>query len=292
MQNQFTVSTDKKEKIKLESGIVEASWVSPVAYGGFEAKFLVKTVFVAEGSNIEVKGKSSKGKAPETVKGKVFNNSFKGSLLVPEKVSPDADIWFEAKLPKHGLKMESNVIPARPSISVKKLCWDRKEVARHDIVTLTCQFEDGVLDGEEAVFIMYEHNPDSCDSKLVTIPAVIKGNKAEIAWEFDYTGDTANIPTDAEKQAVDKKYVNPQYYFVVSVNGVRAGEKRESGLLKFREKLHLQLFDAYGILMKNEKYRVRFADGSTKNYTTDSDGYISDASIPPGKLFVEYVRPS
>jgi len=286
MNSTFTVSTDKKEKIKLESGIIEASWVSPVAYGGFEAKFTVKTVFVAEGSTIEVKGKSSNGKAPDTVKGKVFNNSFKGSLLIPEKVAPGADIWFEAKLPKHGLKMESNVIPARPSIGVKKLCWDRKEVARHDIVTLTCQFEYGVLDGEESLFIIYEHNPDSCDSKLITIPAVVKGNKAEISWEFDYTGDTANIPTDAEKRAVGKKYFNPAYYFVVAVNGVRAGEARESGLLTFLDTSDITVKHGNTKPDKDSQYTITTADGKTTDRKLDDKSQIHLKDIPPGPFTI------
>lgn len=286
MPHQFTVSTDKKEKIKLESGIIEASWVPPIAYGGFEANFTVKTVFVAEGSTIEIKGRSTKGKAPDTVKGKIFNNSFKGSLLIPEKVAPDAEIWFEAKLPKHGLSMESNTIPARPIIGVKKLCWDRKEVIRNDIVTLTCQFDDGVLDGEEALLVIYEYNPDSCDIKLVSIPAVIIGSKAEIKWEFDYPVDTALIPTNAEKQKNGKKYVNPAYYFVVSVNGQRAGVNRESGLLTFRDGITITVQHGNIATRDDQAYTITFADGSTIVKKADNNNKITIDKAPPGEFTI------
>jgi len=285
MQNEFVVSTDKKEKIKLESGIISASWISPIAYGGFEANFEVKTVFVAEGSTIEVKGKSSKGKAPDTVKGKVFNNTFKGTLLIPEKVSPDADIWFEAKLPKHGLKMESNIISARPSIGVKKLCWDRTVVTRSEIVKLTCKFDSGVRDGEEVQFVIYEHNPDSCDFKVISIPAVVKGDTAEIQWEFLYIGNTEDIPTQKEKKAIGKSYVNPQYYFVVAANGIRAGVNRESGLLKFKENLEIVMKDSEGILADIE-LKIVFADGSDQTKKTDADGILRIEKVPPGKVAI------
>jgi hypothetical protein len=62
---------------------------------------------VGEGATIEIKGKSSKGKAPDSIKGTIHGNYFAGSLPIPEKVDPAAEIWFEAKLSKHGLKMES-----------------------------------------------------------------------------------------------------------------------------------------------------------------------------------------
>lgn len=290
MQGEYTVSTDKKEKIKLDSAIIQASWIAPIAYGGFEAAFEVTTVFVAEGSKIELKGRSSKGKAPDTVKGQVFSNTFKGTMLIPEKVSAGADIWFEANLPKHGLKMESNAIPARPTISVKKLCWDRNEVARNEIVTLTCQFEDGVTDGDEVQFIIYEHNPDTCDLKVVTIPGSVKSGKAEIQWEFTYTGATADIPTHEEKKAVNKKYVNPQYYFVVAAHGVRAGEKRESGLLKFKDWTEFALIDELEKGVADVKGTITFADNSEKEFTLDASGVHKTEKIPPGALYVKFAE--
>jgi hypothetical protein len=50
-------------------------------------------------------------------------------------------IYFEAKLPKHGLKMESNLIPVKPKVLVKKMGWDKKEVRRGDEVKI--RFADG-----------------------------------------------------------------------------------------------------------------------------------------------------
>jgi hypothetical protein len=69
MDGEYTVSTDKKEKIKLDSRTISADWLSSIARGGAEAELRVRTVFVAEGSSIEIKGRSSEGKAPDSIKG-------------------------------------------------------------------------------------------------------------------------------------------------------------------------------------------------------------------------------
>lgn len=286
MNSTFSVLTDKAEIVKLESRIMSALWVSPVAYGGFEALFKVTTVFVADGSTIVIKGRSSKGKAPGKITGKIIRNCFKGSLLIPEKVSPGAAIWFEAKLPKHGLKMESNAIAARPAIGVKKLCWDRNVVSRNDIVTLTVDFEEGVLDGEEAVFAIYEHDPDACDVRVVSIPAEVKGKRAEIKWLFDYHDDTASIPAGAELSSVKKTYVNPQYYFVVEANGVRAGEKRESGLMVFKDSITITVQHGNSTLVEDQEYTISLADGSEVKKKADTNRQILITTASPGPFSI------
>ncbi|MGB7569966.1 MAG: hypothetical protein WBM07_19030 [Chitinivibrionales bacterium] len=290
MDGQYTVSTDKKEKIKLDSRIIRADWLSGIAYGGAYAKLEVKTVFVAEGSTIEIKGISSQGKAPDKISGKVFNNTFAGELLIPEKIKPGADIWFEAKLPKHGLTMESGTsIPTRPPIVATKIAWDRAEVHREDIVTMQVEFQD-IPDHADASVIVYEHNPNSYDMRVVSIPVEIMGSAINLQWQFMYPDSTALIPTETELKKVNKHYCPPQYYFMVTVDGTRIGENRESGLLAFREKLNLQLFDAWGVPVNKGDFILKFADGTQKKYTSDESGFIKNDTIPPGKFFVEYVK--
>jgi hypothetical protein len=179
MDGTFNVTTDKKEKIKLDSAIVHADWLSPAAHGGSDAELEVKTVFVSEGSSIEIKGTSSKGKAPGTIKGKVFNNKFVGNLPIPEKVEYGAQIGFEVKLPKHGLKMDSfSTIPGAPPIKVSKMCWDKAEVRRGDIVKCTTQFVNP-LPGAKATVIIYEYSPEGHHDKYCFFPTEIQNDKVE-----------------------------------------------------------------------------------------------------------------
>lgn len=289
MDGEYTVATDKKEKIKLESRIVSADWLSSFARGGAEAELRVKTVFVAEGSAIEIIGHSTKGKAPGTIKGKIFNDEFIGKLLIPEKVSVDAEIWFEAKLPKHGLKEESGTsIPARPPILASKICWDKDTVKRGDLVKVTCQFESGVQDGEDAIFVIYEHNPNSYDFKVTSFQTTIKNNKAEATWLFNYQDDTAQIPTHVELQPSNKSYHNPDFFFVVVVDGVRIGEGRESGLMKFQDFLDFNLFDHHDILLRDHDVEIQFANGSKIHSRSDAQGHVHVESLGPGPTKIHY----
>ena len=286
MEGEYTVSTDKKEKIKLDSRIIAANWLSWIAHGGAEAELRVKTAFVADGSTIEIKGYSSMGKAPDAIQGRIYGDEFIGNLLIPEKVKAGADIWFEAKLPKHGLKMESGTtIPAKPPILASEICWDREEVHREDEVLLTCQFESGVVDGEDAVFIIYEHNPNSYDFKVTSFQTLIKNNKAEAKWLFDYHEDTAQIATHKELQPVGKSYINPQYYFMVVVDGMKIGEKRESGLLKFLDWIRIELKDHYGKPIPNEKFTLILSDNSRRNGQLNAEGFAIEEDIPPGVYY-------
>jgi hypothetical protein len=288
MDGIFNVTTDKKEKIKLDSAIVHADWLSKAAHGGSDAELEVKTVFVAEGSSIEIKGTSSKGKAPGTIKGKVFNDKFLGNLPIPEKVEYGAQIGFEVKLPKHGLKMDSlSTIPGAPPIKVSKMCWDKTEVRRGDIVKLTTQFVNPLPDAKASV-IIYEYSPDGHHDKVHSFPATIDKDKLELLWEFDYKPDTAQIPTEVERQKYQKHYVPVEFFFVAVVDGVRIGTGQESGKLKFKDSIELKYTEFDGTPVPNVKYKVTLADGSVMEGKMSAEGTASLDSLVVGKFTVEY----
>ena len=288
MEGEYNVSTDTEETIELPSEIVAADWLTPVARGGTETPFIVRTSNVAEGSAIEIKGISSTGKAPGKIRGTIYNNEFRGRLLIPEKVRENAEIWFEAKLPRHGLKMESGIaIPAKPAITASAIGWDKKEVRRGDSVLMSCRFESGVVDGQDAVFVIYEHNPNTCDFRVTSFSTFIKGNKAESLWWFDYQDDTNQIATKTELDPHGKNYVPPQYYFMVVVDGVKVGENRESGLLVFKDFIEINLGIESGFAVADKTVTVTFADGSIKDEKLDDKGYAKISDTPPGPYTVE-----
>jgi len=194
----YTKPSDTANKIQLESHLIYAIWTVGLAHAGQEAKLEVRTSFVGNGAKIKITCRTEAGKKLDKVEGTIFNNRYTGKVLIPDNCKPDDMIYFEAELPKHGLKQQSNSIPVRPVIKVSKMQWDRQEVNRKDAVTLTCQFQSGVQDDDEATVLIYEHNPNSSDIKVVSIPTVIKDNKIEMLWEFDYQDDTILIATDTE----------------------------------------------------------------------------------------------
>jgi hypothetical protein len=279
----FTKPTDTAHKVQLQSHLIYSLWTYKRAHAGQDTGLEVKTSLVGNGAKIKITCKNESGKKLEKTEGVIFNNKFDGKILIPDKVKPGDMIFFEVELPKHGLKGESNSIPACPAIKVTKLQWDRKEVKRKDVVTLTCQFQSGVEDDDEATVIIYEHNPNSCDLKVVSIPTVIKGNKIEMLWEFDYQDDTTQIPTDEEMKPFRKNYVNPQFYFVVVVDGVHIGDNQESGMLKFKDKTDIKLVAWPDHPLVNTDFTLALPDGTQISGRTDSEGGAMVENIPPGK---------
>ncbi|NLD94598.1 MAG: hypothetical protein GX639_18230 [Fibrobacter sp.] len=285
MSNEFQAPTDKKNKIKVESEIVIAQFQCNAAVANNEVPVYVKTVFVGDGASIEIKGKSSEGKAPGTIKGEVRNNCFYGKLLIPEKVKDGAEIWFEAKLPKHGCKLDSEKIPARPIIEMSRMEWDRTIVHRGEIAKATIEFADGVTDGTKATMSIYEYSPEGYHTKVLRQPMIVENSKLELNWVFDYK-DVDKIPTQAELEPKGRTYAPPKFFFVVDINGVRVGEDQMGGLLEFRDKLKFQVLDECGVPIKDKEYVLSLPDGTTKQGNLDNDGMISETDLPPGKIFV------
>src|SRR5512133_1662730 len=235
MSNEFLAPVDKANKFKVESFIVTADWTVNAAAAGNLVPFEIRTSMVGNGSPIEVKGKSSKGKAPDTVKGKVYNNFFTGKLQISEKVDLNAEVWFEAKLPKHSLTKESSAIPVKPKIVISRFAWDKTIVHRGDAVTCTVEIESGVEDDTDAAIRIMEYDQDGNHDLILKINTVVENQKIEATWDFNYYKNVNNIPTQAELEPVGKSYVPPKYFFVLDVNGIRVGEGQECGLLEFRD---------------------------------------------------------
>jgi hypothetical protein len=281
----YTKPSDATHKIQLESHLIYAIWSHPRAHAGQEVPLEVKTSLVGNGAAIKITCKSEKGKKLDTIEGTVLNNRFSGAVVLPENVKPDDMVYFEVELPKHGLKGESNSIPVRPALQVSKLQWNRQDVKREDVVTMTCQFKSGVQDGDEATVIVYEHNPNSCDFKVVSIPTTVKSDKIEVQWEFNYQDDTTQIPTDTEMQPYQKKYANPKYYFMVLVDGIRIGEKQESGLITFKDWMRIELRGADDKPIPDANYTLMLANGTQKDGQLNAEGFALEKDLPPGVYY-------
>jgi hypothetical protein len=294
MNTTISKSTDQSHRIQLKSEIIYAIWLSKRAYGGSEAQLEVRTSFVGEGASIKIKGKSSKGIKPVAIDGKIFSNRFIGTLPIPSDIDPEADIWFEVKLPKHGLKTESNVIPAVPPIICTRMQWDRKQARRDDTVKLTADFQ-GIREQTDATVLIYEFDRDGNHDKLSTIPTTIKKGRIEIQWEYRYCEDTDDILTEKEQQHYGKKYNPPEYFFMVLIDGIRFGAKQESGLLEFRDWIEIEAIDyedvEEGEPMSGAQYAVTLADGTQKKGTLDDKGYAKVEDVPPGPYDVEIIDP-
>jgi hypothetical protein len=287
MGSKFTKSTDEQHKIKLDSSIIYAGWNANEAHIGCEVGFEVRTMFVGEGGKISIVGKTENGKKLGKVKGKIYGNCFVGTMPIPEKFKPGDLAYFEVKLSQLGLDDESNRIPIKPKIEVTNMKWDKKEARRGDILKLTADVK-GVGDGSKIKVIIYEYDQDDNNDKIAELPAIVKNDKIELSWEYEYHEDTDEIATDNELKKYGKNYNPPEYFFVIDVEGAKFGQKQESGLLLFKDWMEISLTNENGEPAADEKNELIMPDGSKREGKLDSSGHAREKDIPPGPIEVKF----
>jgi len=288
MANKFSATTDKENKFKAESSIISCQWLSEAVCAESKAKLQVVTYAVGEGAQIEITVYSDKDKKLGKLKDKVSGNRFDGEVDITGKIEERGQAYFEANLSKHGLKMESAMIPLLPKVLAKKFYWDKKEIHRGEEAKLTAEFDSGVMNWDDAIVIIYENNPDGHHERVTTFTAEVKNNKIECVWQFDYHEDTRQIPTEAEMNKYNKHYNPPAYFFVVLIHGVRIGVNKESGLLMFKDTVELTLISEPNMPIQNAKYTLTFPDGTQRKGQLDENGRAKIENVPPGISKVVY----
>ncbi|MBN1756895.1 MAG: C39 family peptidase [Chitinispirillaceae bacterium] len=287
MNTTNNIPTDSPQKITVESQIIYALWSQGRAYAGFAAEFEVKTLLVGDGAKVKATLYTAKGKKLDKVEGVMVLNRWRGKVVISDKVKPDDYVYLEVELPKHGLSIDSNEIPVRPPIEVSSMKWSKVQIHRDEEVQLSCVFTNGVEEGDEVSVIIYEYDNDGNHDTVVKIPTVIKDNKVELNWKFIYQEDTDDIPTDEELKKYGKNYNPPEYFFVVMVDNVPVGRKQESGILEFKDWVEINLTPDPGFSAADATFTVYFADGTSKDGTTDDKGYAKLEDVPPGPCKVE-----
>lgn len=283
----FTKPADSKEEIKLESALIYADWRQGAAYTGYKAAFEVVTVFVGNGAKIEITGKSGKGKKLGKIKDTIDSNRYIGYFDIPADGEPGDLAYFEVKMSANGIDGESSRIPIYPVPVVTNMAWSANEARRGDTLRLAADV-DKVEGGTEATVTILEYDNDGAHDKIVELPAVIKDKKLEIDWEYEYHEDVDELPTSEEVERYGATYNPPEYFFVIDINGFKAGTAQESGLLKFKDYIEISLRDAMGNPKADEKYVLHLPDGSKKEGRLDARGNAREDGIPPGHIRVEF----
>ncbi len=287
MEYKFNVSTDEEHKIKVNSNLIYAQWNSKTAYGESEAKFEIRTSFVGQGAKIKITVQGDDYGKIKKIKDKIYNNRYIGAVEIPKDIKHGENVWFEVKLSKQKLKGKSNSIPAAPKPELVKMSWDKKEARRGDVLKLKAEFER--VENDTDVFVLiYEYDQDGNHDKITTIPTTIKNRKVELLWEYEYHEDTDEIPSEEELQKYGKHYNPPEYFFVVAIDGLRFGQKQESGLLEFKDFIELELLSLNNEPEEEVEYTVILPDGSEKKGKLDNKGRARIEDVSPGNYEVKY----
>lgn len=271
-------NTDEIKEIELPSAIQQVLWTQQRMAAGARASLEIFTQYVGNNSDLEIELSDQAGNKHGTVKGKISANRAVIEIIIPEKA--EQILYAEVKLPKHSLQMKSNPLLVSPPIEITNVKWDKTEARRGDILKLTADVK-GAQEGSEADTEIWEHDADGVHDLITKFVSIIKDNKIEANWEFEYHEDTDDIPTNEE---TEKGYNPPEYFFRVAINGVFA----DSELLEFKDWIEIVLKDNEGKIFADEDYILYLPDGTEKKGTLDSKGYAKVEDVPPGKYRVEF----
>jgi hypothetical protein len=274
--NSYKSSTDKIKKAELTSSIEQVFWTRPNACAGAKAGLEVYTLFVGNNSEIKIELIDKTGKVFETIKSKMSGNKFWKQVTVPEKAKDE--LYAEVKLTKHNLTKKSQPLYIYPPVQIKNVKWDKKEVHREEVLKMTADVN--VYDETEAEVQVYEYDSDNAHDLITKFPVMIKNNKMEAEWEFNYPGDTAKIPT---KEESPKGYQWPMYFFRINAAGVSADSEK----IKFIDSVEIYLYDDQNNPMQDCDYILTLANSEKIKGKTGPNGLIKEDKIPPGKIKIE-----
>ena len=282
----FTKGTDTEHEITLDSAIVSVRWRGGLAVAGASVGFEVRTVFVGNGAPVEIKVADEDGSRITKARGKIVSNVCVGEVDIPEEAT-GARIHFEARLPKHGLSQESEAIPVNPPVRATNMKWSASEARRGDVLTLSADVS-GIPDGAECVVTIYEYDEDGIHDRITALPAVVSDGRIELTWEYEYHEDTDEILTEDELQRYGGHYNPPEYFFTITYTGVECGKNQESGLLRFKDYIEIELLTEDGEPIPDEDYVLYLPDGSKREGKLDASGRAVERDVPPGRCRVEF----
>jgi hypothetical protein len=284
MNNPIQAQTDQQYTAQLDSAIIYATWNVCRASGGTNVEIEVRTVYVGEGAQIQIRVQGEQSGALGGVDDTIFGNRYIADVPIPDSVHIDEKIWFTATLPQHGLNEQSEKIPAVPPIQLVRMEWGQQQAGRGDVVDIRAEFL-GLRDIVPCEVHILEHDQQGNHDPINRIPSEIRNGRLNLQWEYEYHEDTDEIPTETELQQYGSHYNHPEYFFVVEIDGQRFGDGQESGLLTFRDWVELRI-KVGGCPLANKRYKLKTPDGTCISGVSDNEGLIRTIDIPPGPYII------
>ena len=147
-----------------------------------------------------------------------------------------------------------------------------------------CADVTNIADGATAKIKVIEKDDDGDDDDLTVLTDKVQDGKIRCDWKVVYMED--NDDTESQKEMEEKGYTLPEYAFSVECDGV---ESDESGQLDVMGWIKTQFKDKKsGKPISNHKYTIYLLDGSTKKGITNSDGFVDEKDLKPGKYFINF----
>ena len=147
-----------------------------------------------------------------------------------------------------------------------------------------CADVTDIDDGATATIKIIEKDDDGNNDDIDSVSGKVQDSKIKTKWKVIYTEDDDDSNSQQEKE--EKGYTLPEYAFSVECDGV---ESDESGQLDVMGWIKTQFKDKKsGKPISNHKYTIYLLDGSTKKGITNSDGFVDEKDLKPGKYFINF----
>ena len=219
----FQGETGKVLKIKLPSAIEKSSWgANEVAVGG-RVMLEVRTVWVSDGSDIQIKVRDAQGNLIEVLKGNIYYNCFRTQYFVA-KANTTGGMFFEAEMEAHKLKATSHKIKVLPKIEWSQIKWmDQNkniltEIAEGQLAHLSATVQS-LKDGTEGYFEIFFRKSETAVISISIIKCMVKDSKLAIQWKPWLPGTAVEIASQTMLDKVGEKYFQPEYYFEANCMG-------------------------------------------------------------------------
>jgi hypothetical protein len=271
-------NTDKAKQEKLPSSIQQVYWSRRAAFAGSKAVVEVLTHYVGNNSKVNIKVTDGSGKTIKKAEKKIFGNHLGQEIEIP--TDTEEQLIAEVELPKHGLKMKSKPLSIFPPVKVSNVKWNKVTVRRGEILKLTADVKNFPI-GADAMILIFEHDEDEAHELVTKFPAIVKNNKIEVNWEFEFKGDVKDIPRHSD---TEKGYLPPKFFFRVFLLDV----SEDSGFVEFIDFIRIELKDADGNPIPNEKYKIHLPDGSVREGTLNEQANAVEEDIPAGESVVVF----
>ncbi|MBW8890227.1 MAG: hypothetical protein JF616_20935 [Fibrobacteres bacterium] len=272
--------TDQVLKVQLKSQILAASWeLAEIAAGG-TVPIEVTTLYVAEGSDIQITVKDLEGKTIDTVKGKVYSNLYRAPFTA-SKPNKTGGMYYEAELSPHGLKAVSPRLKVGPPVKISGLKFldekgaEMKSFDQADRIELTGKIE-GPPEGTPCTFALYLDEGKPEPTFIRSAQGKIEGGKASYIWKFTPPSWEPRHLIKRDIARDGEEYSPMRYLFELGCLGVRA----LSAPLEYVSWVEVDFGPIQG------KAKLQMPDGSEKTMDIPADGILKVASPGAGRILL------
>jgi uncharacterized Zn-binding protein involved in type VI secretion len=195
-------------------------------------------------------------------------------LTDTEKKESFSKVKTDGRITRDALKEGNAELILKKLFNAK---WSKDLVKPGDKVELNVESE-GLDDGEQITFYIWQKDIKKADSQLKNIEVNIQGNKAKTEWEIPASNETS-------KTNKTEQFSSPSYYFTVLSNPDLTAR---SGMLYIEDTIEIELKDDEGKAKANEEFILYLPDGKIIKDKLDSNGYKKIEKVPAGEYSLRF----